>query len=383
MLRDAYVTGLGVCLPNDPVSNADMEKVLGRLKRQSASMKRRILMKNGITSRHYAIDPATGKVTHTNAKMTAEAILDLCRSAGFSVDDIACMACGTSSADQIIPAHASMVHAEVGCPPCEVVTISGVCCTGVSAFKYGFLNVAGGLHENAVVTGSELASPSLRASHFEPQIRLNQRNLEHQPMLPFANEFLRWMLSDGAGAMLITSSPNENALSLRIDWVEIESFAHQSDVCMYFGMRKQDDGAIESYRTIDDEAELFRGGFLSLAQDVGVLTERLPTLMKEATERTAKKHRLKGPDVDWLLPHYSSQMFRQMLYDGLVELDLEMPFEKWFTNLSSRGNTGAASIYIILQELMASGRLRRGQRILCMVPESSRMLFGFIHFTVV
>ena len=74
MLRDAYVTGLGVCLPNDPVSNTDMEKVLGRLKRQSASMKRRILMKNGITSRHYAIDPATGKVTHTNAKMTAEAI---------------------------------------------------------------------------------------------------------------------------------------------------------------------------------------------------------------------------------------------------------------------------------------------------------------------
>ncbi len=128
---------------------------------------------------------------------------------------------------------------------------------------------------------------------------------------------------------------------------------------------------------------MFRGGFLSLAQDVGVLTDRLPTLMKAATERIAKKHRLKGPDVDWLLPHYSSQMFRQMLYDGLVELDLEMPFEKWFTNLSSRGNTGSASIYIILHELMASGMVRRGERILCMVPESSRMLFGFIHFTVV
>ena len=32
---------------------------------------------------------------------------------------------------------------------------------------------------------------------------------------------------------------------------------------------------------------------------------------------------------------------------------------------------------------MASGRVERGQRILCIVPESSRMLFGFIYFTVV
>ena len=145
MQRSAYVTGLGVCLPNAPVANDEIEQALGRLSRQSVAVKRRVLINSGIKSRHYAIDPGTGRITHTNAEMTAEAVRAACRSAGLSPADIACLACGTSSADQLIPSHASMVHAALDCPPCEVIATSGVCCSGVSAFKYGFLNVAGGI----------------------------------------------------------------------------------------------------------------------------------------------------------------------------------------------------------------------------------------------
>src|SRR6185295_14490068 len=150
---------------------------------------------------------------------------------------------------------------------CEVVGTSGVCASGVSSFKYGYLNVLAGGSDNAIVTGSELASPSLRASHFEAQVRPRAADLDDHPMLPFSNEFLRWMLSDGAGALLITDTPRPDAISLRIDWVDLISYANESDVCMYFGMQKHDDGSIESYRTVDDEAKLFRGGFVSLSQD--------------------------------------------------------------------------------------------------------------------
>ena len=373
-----------MCLPNAPVDNAHIEDVLGRMETQSAAVKRRVLMNNGIASRHYAIDPATGRRTHTNAQMTAEAIRNLCRDTGFSTDDIQCLATGTSSPDQVIPSHASMVHAELGCPPCDILSPSGVCCAGVSAFKYGYLNVASGSSDNAVVTGSELASPSLRASHFEPQIRLNGTGLpDDHPLLPFSNEFLRWMLSDGAGALLITDAPRAGGLSLRVDWVDLTSFANESDVCMYFGMQKNGDGTNTGFRNVDDEAELFRGGFLSLSQDVRVLNERLPALMRKAVDRMREKRGLQAADVDWMLPHYSSQWFRQRLYDGLVELDFAIPWEKWFSNLSTKGNTGSAAIYIMLEELMSSGRAERGQRILCIVPESSRMVFGFVHFTVV
>jgi 3-oxoacyl-[acyl-carrier-protein] synthase III len=383
MQRNAYVTGWGVCLPNRPVDNETIENVLGKLESQPESVKRSVLKINGIAKRYYAIDPLTGAMTHTNAALTVEAILDLCRNANFSASDIECLACGTSIADQMVPGHASMVHAELGCPPCEVIGTSGVCCSGVSALKYGFLSVAAGTCDNAVVTGSELASPSLRASHFREQIKPGLSLPDEQPVLPFSNAFLRWMLSDGAGAMLISASRPTAAPALRIDWVDLVSYASESETCMHFGLRKRDDGVFDSYRTVNDSGELLRGGYLSLAQDVRVLNERLPPLAKAAMRRTMKKRSLAAAEVDWFLPHYSSEWFRQKLGSGLVEIGFEVPSDRWFTNLTTKGNTGSASVYIMLQELMSSGRARPGQRILCFVPESSRMVFGFVHFTVV
>jgi 3-oxoacyl-[acyl-carrier-protein] synthase-3 len=383
MQRNAYVTGWGVSLPNCPVDNTRIEAVLGQVTSQSSAVKRRVLMNNGIVSRYYAIDPATGCLTHTNARLTADAIRTLCRSAGFSTDDIQCLACGTSSADQVIPGHASMVHAELNCPPCDTISPGGVCCAGLSALKYAFLNVAADACDNAVATGSELASPSLRASHFTPQVKPHADEPDDHPLVPFSNEFLRWMLSDGAGALLIESRPKPDALSLRIDWIDLMSFAHESDVCMAFGLNKKDDGSVEGYRTIDDEERFFRGGVLSLSQDVRVLNDRMPVLMRKAISRMKEKRGLSAKTVDWLVPHYSSQWFRQRLYDGMVDLGFEIPFERWFTNLTTKGNTGSAAIYIMLEELMSSGRVARGQRVLGIVPESSRMLFGFVHFTVV
>ena len=57
--------------------------------------------------------------------------------------------------------------------------------------------------------------------------------------------------------------------------------------------------------------------------------------------------------------------------------------ERWFTNLKYKGNTGAASIFIMLDELFKSGKLKAGQRILFMVPESARFTFACMHLTVV
>ena len=79
MPRGAYISGWGVCLPNAPVENHQIEDVLGHMKSQSAAVKRRVLINNGITRRYYAIDPATGAATHTNARLTAEAIKNLCQ----------------------------------------------------------------------------------------------------------------------------------------------------------------------------------------------------------------------------------------------------------------------------------------------------------------
>ena len=64
-------------------------------------------------------------------------------------------------------------------------------------------------------------------------------------------------------------------------------------------------------------------------------------------------------------------------------MDFEIPYEKWFTNLTNFGNTGSASIYIILEELFNSGKLKKGEKILCYVPESGRFSTAFFSLEVV
>src|SRR5688500_13166073 len=101
LMATAYITGLGVFLPNDPVANDEIEAVLGRVGGRSSQVKDWVLNYNGIETRHYAIDRATGRQTHTNAQITCEAIRRLARNADYSLDEIECLACGTSSADQV------------------------------------------------------------------------------------------------------------------------------------------------------------------------------------------------------------------------------------------------------------------------------------------
>ena len=63
--------------------------------------------------------------------------------------------------------------------------------------------------------------------------------------------------------------------------------------------------------------------------------------------------------------------------------DVEIPLEKWFTNLESVGNVGSASPYVMLEELFYSDKIKKGQKILMMIPESARFSFSYVLLTVV
>ena len=95
------------------------------------------------------------------------------------------------------------------------------------------------------------------------------------------------------------------------------------------------------------------------------------------------RHKLQAEAVDWFLPHMSSEYFRQPLADYMAANGFAIAQEKWFTNLQTKGNTGSASIFIILDELLRSGRLALGNRLLCFVPESGRFTGSLMHLTAV
>ena len=377
-----YINDIAAFLPNEPVDNEEIEDVLGKIHDNRSRIKSMVLKNNGIQKRYYAIDRKTGRLNYTNAQLTAGAIRRLKPYAGFSINDIQCLCCGTTIADVIAPGHGLMVMGELGIGPCEVITTSGICLSGITALKAAYANVALQLSENAVATGSELASSLIRSNFFEHL--KSDPDFKRHPVLTFESDFLRWMLSDAAGAVFMTGKKNEKGKSLRVDWIEHVSYAGQMDVCMYAGGVKKEDGKVIGWRQLDSMEEALAGNYFALKQDTELLGEHVVRItVDEALSRAVKKRKIKPEEIDWFLPHYSSEYFRDKIHDAMAGINFRIPYEKWFTNLTYKGNTGAASIYVMLEELFHSDKLKEGQRILCYIPESGRFSVAYMLLTVV
>ena len=378
MSAKVYINNIAKFLPNNPISNDEMEQILGQINDSPSKSRRLILRNNGIQKRYYALN-ANQEITHNNAEITANAIKNL-ENQDFNMQNMEVLSCGTSTPDVLLPSHAAMVHGLLKNRSVELNSSSGVCCSGMNALKYGYLSVKSGNSNNAVCTGSERVSTWMMANKFEKEVE-NLEVLEQQPILAFKKDFLRWMLSDGAGAMLLENEP-KGALSLEILWMENYSYAHELEACMYAGGEKIEDGNLKAWSEYSTEEWQTQSVF-SLKQDVKILDEHILTKGVISTLDAVKKNEISVDDITYFLPHISSMYFKEKLYQEFVNQGMEIPKEKWFINLTEVGNVGSASIYLMLDQLYHSGKLKKGDTILLSVPESGRFSYAYAYLKVV
>jgi 3-oxoacyl-[acyl-carrier-protein] synthase-3 len=374
-----YINRLSKFLPNEAVTNEHIEDFLGLVDGTPSKAKPIVLRNNKIKTRYYALDK-NGNSTHSNAELTVEAIKGLYED-NKEIENIDLLSCGTTSPDQLLPSHTSMVHGLLMDKPVEILSPAGSCCTGMHAMRYAYLSVLSGERQHAVCSGSEKLSSWMLANNFnkEPD---KKAEIEKEPIVAFEKAFLRWMLSDGAGAALLSPKPNPEGISLRIDWIESCSFANQLNTCMYAGGEKLPDGSLRGWREYNSE-EVMEKTLLTLRQDVKLLDKNIVPVGNSFFLNIMKRRKLDINAIDWFLPHLSSEYFRNRIEEELIKSNIPIPKEKWFTNLTRLGNVGAASIYFMLEELFHSDKLKKGDVILCMIPESARFSYVYALLTVV
>jgi 3-oxoacyl-[acyl-carrier-protein] synthase-3 len=378
-MMDVFITKASRFLPNDPVENDDMEAFLGMVDGKPSKARRVILRPNGIKQRYYALDK-DGNVTHTNVQMAANAVLGLLDDQ-LTIDDIDLLSCGTGSPEQLIPSHGVMVHGELGGKKhMEVVSFAGSCCSGADALKYAYMAVKLGLSKNAVAVASERSSAWMRASYFQKESE-QLAQLEDHPMLAFQKDFLRWMLSDGAFSVLLQGKPSASGLSLRLDWIDITSYANTKETCMYAAADKDADGRVKGWASFP-QSEWLTESIFAIKQDTRMLSEYIVPLGVQYLIEMGKKHQFTPDDVDWFLPHMSSMFFKDVILEETAKQGFAIPEERWFYNLPKIGNIGSASAFAMLEELMDSGQLKQGQKVLVMVPESARFSYCYFMLTV-
>jgi 3-oxoacyl-[acyl-carrier-protein] synthase-3 len=363
VMNEAYITGTGAFLPGDPVDNEQLAARFGADTPRAAELRSRTLAANGIKTRHYAVDD-NGMTMLLNEELAAEAARRALADRGLDPRSVGMLATGTTQGDLLVPGFASMVHGRLGGGPMELLSAAGVCASGMAALKAAVSAVRLGEHPVAVAVGSELVSRSLGAGAADTP----------------DTSFLRWTLSDGAGAVVLESRPRPDGLSLRVDWMHLVSHAHSHPVCMSAGLGpdlQPRAGGTWLDRPKPGAGEEFT--LPRLRQDMSALPALLDMGVAEF-DALVKAGRI-DPDTEHVLCHYSAEHFRAKLLRRLRAAGYAPDDERWYTNLHTAGNTGAASIFVMLDA--ARPRIRRGDRVLLVVPESGRFTMAFAQLTCV
>jgi len=365
-----YITSTGYYLPGNAIDNSQIENHLGLVNGKPSRLKRKILQSNGIKTRHYAINEKHETIV-SNSKMAALAGEACLNNSYLSQNNINMLSCATSQGDLVLPGFGSMVQSELGLPDIELYTSHGICSSSMMALKAAYTNILCGDNKNALVIASEFSSRLFKSSRYEAVKKDN--------VIDFNAEFLRWMLSDGAGAFLLESMARYK--SFRIDWIRSFSHADAYPVCMSVGspLNSLDHRTWQDFPTY---AEAEAAGALLIRQDVRLL-DNIVKIGVDGFLRLVNEKQVIPEKIDHVLCHYSSDYFRSKIFEMLHVAGVSIPEEKWYTNLYTRGNTGCASIFIMLDEFQRTQNYKAGDEIFCMVPESGRFNTAYMKMTVV
>jgi 3-oxoacyl-[acyl-carrier-protein] synthase-3 len=360
--NNVYVTATGSFFPGEPVRNDRIDDYIAPLNGASRRIKRKILAENGIECRYYSTGP-DGKTRYGAAQMAVEAIRACLGSAGVEMADIDLLCTGTSGGDATLPGFANMVQGELAAPPLTTSSHSGVCAAGLAALQHGAMAVESGRARRALVATSEAPSRLFKRSRFA------SRGYD----IDFDAHFLRWMLSDAAGAWLIESAPR-GPDSLKLLGLHLRSFSGDYPVCMQVGLSAD---AKQSYLDYPSFADAEADGAYALRQNIRLLPNLFDIGIHEYV-RLARSGWLDPARIDHFLCHYSSQRFAPVVRELLDKAGLSIPDERWYSNLKTRGNTGAASIFVMLDDFLREREVKDHERIVCFVPESGRFTVGYL-----
>lgn len=388
--HDIYLLVASHYLPGEPIDNEQIDAYVAPLNQNSKRIKQRVLGENGIQTRHYALD-TEGQTTISHTELACKAIQDCLNQANVSLDQIAVLASASSGGDVLMPGVANMIQGALHAPPMETHSHHGVCASSIMALKDAAQSLAQNSEQNlAVVVAAEMPSRIFKQSRFTSQTHID-----------FEAHFLRWMLSDGAGAVLLgkgaqvlkqatSSNPlAQRGLALKLNWIHAKSFSGDYPVCMQLGQgshrakeHKSAYRAEASYLDFPSVAEAEVAGYFALRQNLRIL----PNLFEVAVHEYAGLVQggwVKPAEVDTFLCHYSSEALGKTCEAMMESAGLGIPREHWFSNLKTRGNTGAASIFIMLSEWLATHHLKAGQKIFVFVPESGRFTVSYCLLEVV
>jgi 3-oxoacyl-[acyl-carrier-protein] synthase III len=360
--RDVYVGGIGSFSPGEPVPFDMIEDVLGKITDAPKKILKRIdrmrpLMKEmlGIEYSHYALDPKTRQQTEDNVSMSVKSAKKALEMAEMGATEIDLIVYAGILFDVWCPPSSTLVQDALNIPYCAEMTIHSNCTAIYKAIQVASDLIAYGRYDNALVVTSQLSSTFLRAEYF------NQKALTEEQAI------LRWFLSDGAGAMVLTSK-NSGKVRLKVvdTYLESVGVGIEPSMKMLVGTSKW------------DISEIHEHGWHHLTQDLKTVAKLAPELGKKGFKTMLEKTNLNLSTVKCFFANIPTKHLMDLLVKTL-RIDFQNPHLHFYTKLSTRGYQGPPAIIIAIDEYMKETQLSPGDRLVSFVTESSKWMHaGFI-----
>lgn len=309
MPKRAVITGVGHYVPEDKLTNADLEKMVDTtdewIKTRTGIVERRIL-KKGATS-----------------DLAAGAIQDLLKKKNMSAEEIDLIVIATITPDMFFPSTACLVQEKIGAKKAWGFDLSAACSGFVFSLVTGAQFVTTGAYKKVVVVGADKMSA----------------------ITDFTDRANCILFGDAGAAVLLEPGEDE-------EYGILDHIVHcDGSGEPYLNMRGGGSLNPPTHETVDRKMHY-------LYQDGKAVFKVAVVGMADVSHEIMERNHLAGKDIDWLVPHQANKR----IIDATAKR-MELDSSRVMLNIDRYGNTTAATIPLCLSEYFCSGQLKKGQTI--------------------
>src|SRR2546422_7625286 len=306
----ARITGVGAFLPKRVLTNADLEKMV-------ETNDEWIVQRSGIRERRIVDE------TEATSDLAVRAAQQALERANLLPEDVEFIAVGTTSPDMIFPTVGNIVQHRLGCRRAGSVDMLAACAGSVYSLSIGSQFIQTGKYRRVLCIGAETLSR----------------------ITDFTDRGTCVLLADAAGAAVLEPSDDDRGI---IDF-DLYSDGQYWDLLYMPGGGSRNPA---THETVD------KGMHFAKMKGAEVFKVAV-RMFAECTEAILSRNGFTADDVNLFIPHQANLRIIEA-----AARRVSLPMERVFVNVDRYGNTGAASVYVALDEAIAAGRLKRGDLVL-------------------
>lgn len=308
-MSKAAITALGGFLPDNILTNQDLEKIIDTTDEW-------ITTRTGIKQRHIESNPEKG-----TSDMCVEAVNELCKKRGISVEEIDLLICATVTPDMVFPATANIICAKVGAKNAWGFDLSAACSGFIYGLATGAQFIETGKYKKVVIVGADMMSR----------------------IIDYTDRTTCVIFGDGAGAVLLEPSADKDG---------IQDFVLHSDGngCQYLHMKAGGSLKPASHDTVNERQHYVH-------QEGQAVFKHAVYNMAEVSAKMMEKSKLTADDITWLVPHQANKRIIEATY-----LRMGISPAKVMMNIEKYGNTTAGTLPLLLWDYET--RLKKGDNLI-------------------